>query len=174
MSTRGAICFGTRDDFRGRYHHWDSYPSGLGASLYYAYHSVFDKDIKRMEEYLIDDHPAGWSSINDISKDTVPGFNGPGAQCYCHGGRNEEGTDPLTKDNVGEGIEYWYIIDGTTVRIYIERYFQGEFQGQKVLGMFGMGPKDIGTDDDVILELFAEFDLNDPEPDWAEMEKQDE
>ena len=34
MSTRGVIARKDGDGFTGRYHHLDSYPSGLGQTLY--------------------------------------------------------------------------------------------------------------------------------------------
>jgi hypothetical protein len=64
MSTRGAIARAHGDGFKGVYHHWDSYPIGLGATLWHIYHAVFKGDLDQMLKALIDDHPAGWSTIN--------------------------------------------------------------------------------------------------------------
>ena len=64
MSTRGAIVRVDGDGFKGVYHHWDSYPSGLGATLFSLYQGHFNHDLERMLKELIDDHPAGWSTIN--------------------------------------------------------------------------------------------------------------
>jgi hypothetical protein len=61
MSTRSEI-FGP--DGRGRYHHFDGYPSGVGATLWELYRHVFECNIGEMRKVLIDDHPAGWSTIN--------------------------------------------------------------------------------------------------------------
>lgn len=63
MSTRGAIARAAGDSFVGVYHHWDSYPQGLGASLWELYHGHFERDLERMLRVLIDEHPAGWSTI---------------------------------------------------------------------------------------------------------------
>jgi len=88
MSTRGAIVRFTKGDaseFEGRYHHWDSYPSGLGATLWELYHGHFRKDLQRMLQALIDEHPAGWSTINNKDFEMAPGyeelFKGPCATC---------------------------------------------------------------------------------------------
>lgn len=65
MATRGAIArLNGNGGFKGAYHHWDSYPEGLGKTLYHLYHGFFKRDLEAMLKYLIDDHPAGWSTIN--------------------------------------------------------------------------------------------------------------
>ena len=80
MSTRGAIVRFTNKDnkktvkFAGRYHHWDSYPAGLGATLWNLYHGYFNKNIEKMLGFLIDEHPAGWDNINDRDFSLAPGF----------------------------------------------------------------------------------------------------
>ncbi|MBI2836125.1 MAG: hypothetical protein HYX85_00325 [Chloroflexi bacterium] len=75
MSTRGVIARQKGDTFEGRYHHWDSYPSGLGKALWDTYHSGFKGNLEEMLRVLVDEHPAGWSTI--IGKDfaVTPGFN---------------------------------------------------------------------------------------------------
>jgi hypothetical protein len=37
MSTNGCIAFGTPNEWIGVYHHWDSYPTELGKTLWAAY-----------------------------------------------------------------------------------------------------------------------------------------
>lgn len=64
MSTRSVIARKTEQGFQGVYHHWDGYPSGLGRTLYQAYNSHFGRDLDKMLVFLIDQHPAGWSTIN--------------------------------------------------------------------------------------------------------------
>ena len=66
MATRGAIARDLGDSrFRGIYHHWDAYPAGLGKTLWDAYRYYFELDLELMLRRLIDDHPAGWSTIVD-------------------------------------------------------------------------------------------------------------
>ena len=79
MSTRAAIARAVdKGDggihFEGRYHHWDGYPTGLGATLYEAYNGFFQRDLDAMLKYLVDDHPAGWSTINGSDFSLEPGF----------------------------------------------------------------------------------------------------
>lgn len=86
MGTRGAIARPTAaGGFEGRYHHWDSYPTGLGRSLFDVRKRFFGGDTEAMLKYLIDDHPAGWSSICGADLTVEPGFNeqvgGFGASC---------------------------------------------------------------------------------------------
>lgn len=69
MSTRSVIARKTPTGFTGVYHHWDGYPSGLGSTLFEVRKTIFAGDTGRMLKYLIDCHPAGWSTINaDWSK----------------------------------------------------------------------------------------------------------
>jgi hypothetical protein len=81
MATRGAIARLERRDsegvppaFVGAYHHWDSYPTGLGRTLWALYHGHFQKNMEAMLQTLIDDHPAGWSSILTSDFTKAPGF----------------------------------------------------------------------------------------------------
>lgn len=98
MSTRGAIARSHEIapdvmGFRGVYHHWDSYPEGLGATLYDLYHTVFNRDLDRMLRVLIDEHPAGWSTIN-------------GADWTLPAGYRERGELPCAV--CGKSVAYHY------------------------------------------------------------------
>lgn len=74
MSTRGLIARKTKTGFEGVYHHFDSYPQGLGNELWNTYHGHFQGDLKCMLVAMIDKHPAGWSTILDADWDLAPGF----------------------------------------------------------------------------------------------------
>ena|SRR5438445_3466511 len=139
MSTRGLIARATGEArFKGVYHHWDSYPSGgLGETLVSLYRVHFGRDLQRMLEFLIDLHPAGWSTI--VHKDfklkpgytmaglKTPGFEGTDAerktrweryqahpdyrrpQCYCHRDRHEE---PQSFTEADDSDAVWaYVFD---------------------------------------------------------------
>ncbi len=76
MSTRSCIARKTGESsFVGVYHHWDGYPSALGATLYELYNAHFHKDLAAMLSFLIDQHPAGWSTINNADFDKPAGFH---------------------------------------------------------------------------------------------------
>jgi len=131
MSTRGAIVRVTGEkQFTGVYHHWDSYPDGLGKTLWDLYHGHFNKNIDAMLKVLIDDHPAGWSTINNKDFNIPAGFNelqnggetNPERknrpECYCHGDRHEYASVVNEKTIHNSWIEYLYAFTGTTMIIY--------------------------------------------------------
>jgi hypothetical protein len=128
MSTRGAIA---RPDgnggFKGVYHHWDSYPSGLGKDLFELARGEFRGDQEAILKHLIDDHPAGWSTTTE---------------CYCH----DHGSDPaqeITEKNASAvGVEWVYVIDVQTGNMTVLSSYcdpNGKFAGHKMIGAFGMG-----------------------------------
>lgn len=143
MGTNGVIA---REDGNGRYHHWDSYPEGLGRALFTLRNDHFSGDTEAMLKVLIDDHPGGWSTIvgagstphadfnykpqwrNELAKNNEP-------VCHCHGPR----TDWLPDYARAFMLEYTYILNGISMRIYHER------------------------------DLLAVIDLDGPEPDWSKI-----
>lgn len=170
MGTRAVIARRTgKDTFAGRYHHWDGYPSGLGAQLFEVCREHFNGDLKAMMAYLIDDHPAGWSTINDRDFTQPPGFaeNGfksGGPACYCHGGRSE-GENLITELNASDcGCEWAYVFDTKTKKMLVlaSVWKKG---GKKMIG-FGCG----GKASDVVWKKVATVDLTISEqPDWEHM-----
>jgi len=101
MSTNACIARLTDAGFEGCYHHWDGIPSELGAKLY---REALVRGTKPLLKLLLDDHPAGWSSIVGTDLDREAGFtehppafgtpeyaeNTRKPSCYCHGDRHEE------------------------------------------------------------------------------------
>ena len=168
MSTRGAIVK-TSDQgktFVGRYHHWDSYPDGLGKTLVEAYYGFFKKDLKKMLKLLCDDHPAGWSTINNADFSKEPGYcengfatEGPteGPKCYCHGGRKQDESIITEKDASDCGCEYVYAFDEKENKLYVLSSYTEDDDGgsrRKMIGRFGMG------DPDAIWKPIKLIDLN--------------
>lgn len=135
MSTRGAVGRitskpGEAITFSGIFSHWNNYPDGAGKALFNLYKKAFKRDTNAMLKYLIDDHPAGWSTING-DPNVLP------TQCYCHGNRKEEGR-VITEKNASKcGCEYVYAFtpDGKTMLI-LSSYCE---DGSKMIGMFGCG-----------------------------------
>ena len=176
MGTRGAIARLTDKGFEGRYHHWDSYPSGLGETLFQLYNGHFKKDLKVMLKTLIDDHPAGWSTI---CKDWAqqPGFleydnrkklpeNDPKLnrpECYCHGDRKEKAW-LVTQDNASDsGCEWVYAFDVNNGIMHIMSSFNED--NTKMIGAFGCGnPKAKWL-------TVKEVDLNKKAPYWKALEE---
>jgi len=115
MSTPGCIARKTKDGFEGRYHNFDSYPEGLGKALYGVRNGYFKKNTEAMLKYLIDDHPAGWSSIVQRDFNKKAGFDGDGPLCYCHGTRNED--EQLITEEDAESYLYVYAFEDNIMHI---------------------------------------------------------
>ena len=174
MSTRGAIVRQTEGGFEGRYHHWDSYPSGLGKALWDAYHGPFQSDLPRLAKTLIDDHPAGWSSIVGVDWSREPGYieypnrEAEGVcrpKCYCHGDRSEE-ENRITQNNAADcGCEFVYVLStiGPPTLTILSSF---RTDGTKMVGFFGYG------DPDAVWRPKAIIELNGPEPDWDHLDEQ--
>ena len=78
MSTRSVIARVGKNEgeFSGRYIHWDGSPTTRGPLLWKMFHQEFKGDLSAMLVYLIDKHPAGWSSLEN-------------RECYCHPSRSK-------------------------------------------------------------------------------------
>lgn len=132
MSTRGCIARVTPKGFSGRYHHYDSYPTGLGKALWHLCHGHFKGDWKAMLRLLINEHKAWSSIISSLPDEPVADFNleigyrnyadkekdpeghdlwARSPQCYCHGDRSDKDDWRITPDNVEGDIEYVYAFD---------------------------------------------------------------
>ena len=165
MGTRGAIVKETKTGWSGVYHHWDSYPDGLGKTLFNLRNDHFKKDTKAILKVLIDEHKAGWSTIVEGDFTKEPGFGNEGApQCYCHGSRKAKGHKITPKNAAECGGEYVYCFskDGKTMRI-LSSYCP---DGDKMVGMCGFG------DPDAEWKTIAEVDLDGNEPDWKKIGKE--
>lgn len=143
MGTRAVIARKTGEStFAGRYHHWDGYPSGLGATLWTLYRGHFKRDLGAMLRYLLDDHPAGWSTINGADM-TQPagyeesGFTTKGPHCYCHGGRHEPAWECTSANAAGSGCEWAYVFDESANVMQILASMSPT--GGKMVGWFGAG-----------------------------------
>jgi len=164
MSTRAVIGREAGEGkFKGVYHHWDGYPSGLGATLLELRNGHFKSNTEAMLRFLIDDHPAGWSTINGADFNERAGYDEDGPKCYCHGGRDEEGWEVTEENASGSGCEYAYVFteDGQTMLV-LSSYRNDR---KKMIGMFGCG------DENATWEIIGIVNLNNPEPDWKVMQE---
>jgi hypothetical protein len=154
VSTRGIIARSTGEGtFAGRYHHWDSYPSGLGLTLVELYRGHFKQDLNRLLQVLLDEHPAGWSTILHKDFNLKPGYTNIGTrpdrmsidkfqnqplnrrpQCYCHGHRHEDGF--LHDEKSDCGAEWAYVLDEDEKLLHVldrQKHEQsGEYHWQEV------------------------------------------
>ena len=174
MSTRGVIARRVGEGkFEGRYHHWDSYPTGLGEGLQQMYRSL-GGDVERMKTILLDEHTAGWSTICDKDWSLEPGYvenphydpatrkyDDERPNCYCHGDRSEQGQafeDLMDPDDIF--LEWAYVFT----------------EGSKLLVLKGQVDKwyphlaDKRYAEAPAWALVAEVDLS-QESDWAAIEQ---
>lgn len=122
MSTRGCIAKPVGDEWAGRYHHFDAYPDGLGATLWTL---VQEHGVEWARRTLIDEHPAGWSTINGADWSKPPGYrSGSGPSCYCHGGRAEDENlissrdEDKPSDSTPLFIEWVYVLGDLAMVVY--------------------------------------------------------
>lgn len=154
MGTRGIIAKVEGDGWKGRYHHWDSYPEGLGKTLHEARDKYFDGNVQALIKKLIDDEPVGWSSINgfDLSKPPQWGEerqreeeNGP--QSYsARGEKPHTGLDStgvwITSDGDDGGTEWCYVLSERGITVLERRFGSPENDQGHGVGMFGFGASD--------------------------------
>lgn len=106
MSTRGVIARPKGDEWEGRYHHFDGYPSGLGKTLWDL---IQEWGVEKAHRVLIDEH-TGWSTINGRDWTQEPGYDRRSAPaCYCHGARHEDGW-MMTRSGNNANTEWAYVI----------------------------------------------------------------
>ena len=174
MSTRSIIARKTEDGFEGTCHHWDGYPIGLGYSLWYMY-QVGGRDLEGMLKLLIDEHPAGWSTINGVDWDQPIGYiagyekgremNAP--QCFCHGDRSETVDEPYT--NLTDcGAEFAYAFEKDAERetdlMYI---FEKQYDdGSHAMEFFGMTSPDGGWKLIRVIDLLGEYNRYNDIEEW--------
>lgn len=186
MSTRSGIARRKGDGFEGVYHHWDGYPTALGETLWKVYREQFCSDLSRMLTTLIDEHPAGWSTINDSDFGATPGFrcdggswegrSDAGPECYCHGDHSEEAN--LINQDSDQGMEWAYVFDeeANTMAV-LERIRvgpgaeEGGFEGDHATGLVGTlgANKDTGQREDAWAIRWV-GKLEGEEPDWERIE----
>jgi hypothetical protein len=172
MGTRGCIARLTEKGFEGRYHHWDSYPSGLGESLWKLYHGHFKENLENMLKELIDKHPAGWSTICGRDFSFKAGFiehqtseeydKNKQPLCFCHGDRKEKEWLVTEKDASDSGVEWVYAFDVQNKTMQILASYNED--NTKMIGMFGCG------NPDATWKIIKIVELDGKEPDWKYIE----
>lgn len=114
MSTRSSIALPEPGGWRGVFHHWDGYPTGLGATLLDLYDSRYDGEFDAMARELVLDSPAGWSTING-SWEPREGEDSP-IVCRCPDDPTD--CDPLF-------IEWAYALTPEGIDVYAAARAQG-------------------------------------------------
>jgi hypothetical protein len=170
LSTRSAIVRVTGEGkFTGVYHHWDGYTEGLGQELWHLYRNRYNKNLDAMLKELIDDHPAGWSTLVGADWSKKIGYkekrelanNAPA--CYCHGDRNEKAQVINEKNASRCGCEWVYAFTREKNKDYMLILCSFTPTGNKMIGMFGFG------DPDATWKTIAKTDLSKKEPNWRKL-----
>lgn len=115
MGTNGTIARINEDgsSWEGREVNYDAYPTGVGLTLFEAYHDVFGGDAGAMAKRLVDDEKVGWSSIagtnlalrSDWTHGSKPQAEQP-PQSY-----HVRGEDPVPTTKPGDYFGSWlYVI----------------------------------------------------------------
>lgn len=184
MSTRGVIARKTAEGWVGVYHHFDSYPTALGAEIWKLIHQEFKNNIHEFLKFAIDSHPAGWSHIMEapiIDNEKPFIAKRKGRQCYCHGyyAKRDRITpsadrliiypdcikDPQQKLHNCLFLEWVYILDQDHARMEIWRnYNTGEPILVRGVNTYNQPYEYESTQYDWL--PITNIDLNEAEPDW--------
>ena len=121
MSTRAIISRAILTDdsqyngeFKGVYHHWDGYPTGLGAKLIELLNDKFKGNLSSMLNWVIDKHPAGWSSLYGNSENKYR------PECYCHPKRKRAAELMSYVDQNSDCSQEWiYVFDVQNRLLYV-------------------------------------------------------
>ena len=141
MGTRSAVCEPYGDSYRGRYVHWDGYPSYNGRVLWALVHR---DGLERVREVLIHQH-FEWSSLKlDEVDDTESHYRSAYDFVAGYGNAFRAPTDWwVTPYNDGD-TEWRYVLADDALWIYMG---------------FGALPR-----------LVHRVRWDEPEPDWAALE----
>jgi hypothetical protein len=132
----------------GVYHHWDGYPTGLGALLFRLFRDKYQGDMERMLKELVDDHPGGWSYLAEWD-------------CYCHA-RGEgmvDGSGDLQWAS-RSGCEWAYLFavqDGKPMMVVARHLTEWDDRSGRILREWW--------------EAIATVPLDGEEPDWENIEE---
>lgn len=163
MSTRAVIAvYSNRElgQWRGAYHHFDGYPSGLGKALWQLYHEFYEGLLPAMIEMLIDAHPQGWSSIVDADWKLRPTWIDDKGEWYSankklpplsYKYRSGEEHNAIYLDQTSDSWQEWaYVFD-------LEEYTMTIFER-------------VGSWQDVTYRRIETLPLAGSEPDWKSFE----
>ena len=163
MSTRSVIGVYTnreQGEWRGTYHHFDGYPTGLGKSLWKLYHEFYEGLLPAMLEMLIDAHPQGWSSIVDADWNKRPTWDdNPGEYTK----RGEKWPPMSYRYRPGEEDSAWYFDQTTEGGQEWAYVFDIESNTMTILQSIGR----LGA---VIYATKGTVPLDGTEPDWNSFE----
>jgi hypothetical protein len=141
MGTRSVVAVQQDDSFKGRYIHWDGYPSGVGEQLL----AIIKRDgVERAREVLLGEH-YGWSNLDFTQKDGPLRFGlddgrftavqGYGVAYTTFKGQSSV-DDWITNDGDDWGTEWAYILRDDEI-VVLERVYPDDGDAHAT-GWFGV------------------------------------
>lgn len=143
MGTRSVVALPEDGAFRGRYCHWDGYPTGVGAALI----EIVKRDgLDTARRTLTADH-YGWSSLDaepthelragldDGRFADVPGYG----IAYTTEQNQSSESDWITSNGGDWGTEWAYVLNERGLMVLERRWGDYAEDGEHMTGMFGMG-----------------------------------
>ena len=156
MSTRSIIAIQNKTGFKGGYHHWDGYPTGLGEYLF----DTFQED--------------GWAMVEKATSHSWSSFMSE--ECHCCGTMSDGRTEEfwVADENTDCGAEYvyaflhesWVDNTGETKHNHFMNIYARKLDGKQVVEFFGM------TTPNAQWELISSVDLNGKKPDFKKIEQE--
>lgn len=148
MGTRSVVAIPLDGGFKGRYIHWDGYPSGVGENLL----DIVRRDgVERAVQVLTEEN-YGWSSLNSTGPGEFgPGYEDPGrgdgrfravegyGTAYTTAGGQSSPEEWITDSSDDWGTEWAYVINPNWITVLQRRWGTPESDGGQMIGMFGMG-----------------------------------
>lgn len=151
MGTRSVIARQEGDGFKGRYCHWDGYPSHMVPALWNVVAQTFASDVNAALRVLIEDN-YGWLSIDERASANEPlrvGLNdgrfrqveGVGIAYTTEQGQSSP-DEWITHDGGDWGTEYAYALNDVGIAVFDRRWGTPTEDEGKMVGYFGVGAPD--------------------------------
>lgn len=142
MGTRSVVAVQQGDDFKGRYIHWDGYPSAVGESLL----AIVQRDgVERARQVLTEEN-YGWSNLAPAGAQLGAGYDdgrfalveGYGVAYTTKDGQSSE-SDWILGSGDDSGTEWAYILSDDEL-VVLERVYKDDdgASAQHATGWFGI------------------------------------
>ena len=140
MGTRSVVAIPQGDSWKGRYVHWDGYPSGVGAALLEIRQAAYSDDLPGLIKMLTEDHwywstlsgPDGDNKVTPYPDDSrfvaVPGVG-------IAGTIDQAKPDEWINPEDDAGAEWCYVMTDAGIVV-----LEATRDGGHAMGMFGSNP----------------------------------
>lgn len=137
MGTRSVVAIPQGDTWKGRYVHWDGYPSGVGCALVEIRQRLYPNDLPGMIKMLTEDHWY-WSSL--VGSDQQPDLPYPDDRMAVVPGVGVSGNgnakpDEWVTPDIDAGCEWCYVLTDAGIVV-----LEAKRGGRHAVGMFGINP----------------------------------